>query len=339
MTSSTTGTRPLRVGVIGTGRIGKLHARLLSSQVPGAELAAVADSVAALAEEVGQSFGAPAVGTERLLDDDSIGAVAICSSTSTHVDLVVRAAEAGKAIFCEKPVSLELPEVDRALAAVEGAGVPLMVGFNRRFDPSHAAVRESVTKGSVGRPNLVRITSRDPAPPPISYARVSGGIFLDMTVHDFDMARFLVGSEVVEVLAAGTIRAVPELAEIGDVDTAAILLWHEDECLTIIDNSRQASYGYDQRVEVLGSKGMAASENPLANSAILKDAAGTRLAALPYFFIERYTLSYLRQWEAFVSAVSSGSAVPTSGQDARAALLLGLAAKKSLSERRPVRTI
>lgn len=340
MTASgaTDGTRPLRVGVIGCGRIGRLHAALLAGQVPGATLEAVSDAVPEVAEEVARAHGVKALATEAVVVSADVDALAICAPTDTHADLVIAAAEAGKPIFCEKPLSLELGEVDRALAVVGRAGVALMVGFNRRFDPSHAAVRAAVASGAVGEPAVARITSRDPAPPPMSYARVSGGIFLDMTVHDFDMARFVVGSEVREVYAAGAVRVEPELAEIGDVDTAVVTLWHDNNCLSVIDNSRRASYGYDQRVEVLGSKGLAASDNPAENTAVFRDAAGSRSATLPYFFIERYRASYLRQWEAFVSALASGSAPPTSGQDARAALVLGLAAKQSLLEHRPVST-
>ena len=333
-----TATSLLRVAVIGTGRIGRMHAELLASRVPGATLAAVSDAVAELAEEVGSAHGVPALDVGHLLSDPAIDVVAICAPTSTHVPLIVEAAEAGKAIFCEKPISLELAEVDRALKAVEKAGTPLMVGFNRRFDPSHAAVREAVVSGAVGPPHVLRITSRDPDPPPLSYARTSGGIFLDMTIHDFDTARYVVGSEVLEVYAAGAVRIEPELAEFGDVDTAVVTLRHENGCLTVIDNSRRATYGYDQRVEVLGAKGLAASENPLSNTAITRDSSGTRSAALPYFFIERYSASYIRQWEAFIAAVASRSAPPTSGLDGRAALVLGLAAKRSLEEDRPVRT-
>lgn len=327
----------LRVGVIGTGRIGRMHAQMLATQVPGASLVAVTDSVTEQAETVGQALGVPVWGTERLLADPAVDAIAICAPTQAHVDLVVSAAEAGKAIFCEKPLSLDLAEVDRALAAVERSGAVLMIGFNRRFDPSHAAVRDAVASGAVGRPSLLRITSRDPAPPPMSYARTSGGIFLDMTVHDFDMARFVVGSEVRDVYAAGTVMVEPELADIGDVDTAVVTLWHENDCLSVIDNSRRAPYGYDQRVEVLGANGLAASENPAVDTAVFRDSAGTRSSTLPYFFIERYTASYLRQWEAFVKAAASGAAPPTSGHDGRAALVLGLAAKRSLAEHRPVR--
>ncbi len=327
----------ISIGVIGTGRIGRMHAELLATRVPGATLAAVSDAVMPLAQDVGGALGVPALETERLLEDPTIDAVAICAPTETHVPLLIAAAEAGKAIFCEKPVSLDLAEVDRALSVVARTGTALMVGFNRRFDVSHAAVRDAVADGVVGAPEVLRITSRDPGPPPLAYARTSGGIFLDMTIHDFDMARFVIGSEVVEVFAVGALRVLPELAELGDVDTAVVTMSHENECLTVIDNSRRASYGYDQRVEVLGAEALVASENPLVNTALVRDAGEARLATLPYFFIERYTVSYVRQWEAFVAAVSSGSPPPTTGQDGRAALVLGLAAKRSLLEGRPVR--
>ena len=329
-------TTPLRVGLIGTGRIGRMHAELLATAIPGAVLAAVSDAVPDMADEVGRAYNVPTVGPDRLIGDPAIDAVAICSPTSTHVRYIIEAVEAGKSIFCEKPVSLDLAEVDLALAVVSRVGARLMVGFNRRFDPSHSAVRAAVANGSVGAPHLVRITSRDPEPPPMSYARVSGGIFLDMTVHDFDMARYVVGSEVVEVTAAGAVRIEPELEEIGDVDTAVTMLRHENDCLTVIDNSRKATYGYDQRVEVLGAKGLAGSDNPLTTTAFTRDGSGARAATLPYFFIERYRVSYLRQWEAFVAAAASGAPSPTSGADGRAALLLGLAAKRSLLEHRPV---
>ena len=230
---------------------------------------------------------APSV--EELLGAPDVDAVAICSSTDTHADLLVAAAEAGKAIFCEKPVSLDLAEVDRALAAVEDAGVPFQIGFNRRFDPAHASVRGAVADGTVGEPHIVRITSRDPAPPPLAYVRVSGGIFLDMTIHDFDMARFVTGSEVVEVFARGAVRVDPQSSRRPATSTPRVVtLAHENGCLTTIDNSRQAVYGYDQRVEVFGSRGMAASENPLAHSGLVRTAEGTRAAALPHFFLERY---------------------------------------------------
>ncbi len=333
------GTATLRVGVVGVGRIGRMHAELLARQVPGAEVAGVYDAHEPSAGVVAAAIGVPAAGSlEDLLADPGVDAVAICTSTDTHADLIVAAAEAGKAIFCEKPVSLDLAEVDRALAAVDAAGVPFQIGFNRRFDAAHAAVAAAVAGGEVGEPQLVRISSRDPAPPPLSYVRVSGGIFLDMTIHDFDMARYVTGSEVVEVYARGTVRVDPAFGEADDVDTAVVTLVHENGCLTAIDNSRQAVYGYDQRVEVFGSAGMAASENPLMHTAVVRTREGTRLPTLPYFYLERYVPSYVREWEAFVAALGAGETPPVTTADARAPLVIGMAAWRSLRERRPVRT-
>jgi myo-inositol 2-dehydrogenase/D-chiro-inositol 1-dehydrogenase len=331
-------TARLRIGVIGVGRIGRMHAELLARRVPGAAVAALFDAHPASADSVGAELGVPVAGsTEELLGSPDVDAVAICTSTDTHADLIVAAARAGKAIFCEKPVSLDLPQVDRALRAVEEAGVPFQIGFNRRFDPAHASVREAVAAGRVGAPHLVRITSRDPAPPPIEYIRVSGGIFLDMTIHDFDMARYVTGSEVVEVFARGAVRIDPDFGEAGDVDTAMVMLVHENGCLTSIDNSRRAVYGYDQRVEVFGADGMAATENPLEHSAIIRTSEGTREPTLPYFYLERYTASYVREWEAFVAVLADGAPPPVTTADARAPLVIGLAAWRSVRENRPVR--
>jgi myo-inositol 2-dehydrogenase/D-chiro-inositol 1-dehydrogenase len=334
-----TRTTTVRLGVIGVGRIGRMHAELLARRVPGAAVTWVHDANEDSARGVAGTLRVNAAGdVEELLTAADVDAVAICTSTDTHADLIVAAAQAGKAIFCEKPVSLDLAELDRALAAVDAAGVPFQIGFNRRFDPAHAAVAAAVAGGELGEPQLVRITSRDPAPPPLDYVRTSGGIFLDMTIHDFDMARFVAGSEVVEVYARGSVRVDPAFSEANDVDTAVVVLEHENGCLTTIDNSRQAVYGYDQRVEVFGSAGMAASENPLAHSAVVRTASGMRSATLPYFFLDRYIPSYLREWEAFVGAVATGTTPPVTGPDARAPLVVGLAAWRSLREGRPVRT-
>jgi myo-inositol 2-dehydrogenase/D-chiro-inositol 1-dehydrogenase len=334
---TTTAIKPLRIGVIGVGRIGRMHAELLARQVPGAAVGAVYDAAGALAQDVGQVLAVPVADTvDELLASPDVDAVAICSSTDTHADLLVAAAAAGKAIFCEKPVSLDLGEVDRALDAVEAAGVPFQVGFNRRFDPAHQAVRDAVASGALGDVQIVRITSRDPAPPPLAYISVSGGIFLDMTIHDFDMARYVTGSDVVEVYAKGAVRVDPGIGDAGDLDTAVITLTHANGCLTTIDNSRQAVYGYDQRVEAFGSAGMAQSGNPLAHTALISDGDGTRGATLPYFFLERYVPSYLREWEAFVGAVRDGGATPAGTRDARAPLVIGLAAWRSVREGRPV---
>jgi myo-inositol 2-dehydrogenase/D-chiro-inositol 1-dehydrogenase len=336
MAATETGT--VGIGVVGVGRIGRMHASLLAHQVPGASVAMVHDAHEGVARDVADELGVTAVAdVGELLAADDVDAVAICSSTETHADLIVGAARAGKAIFCEKPVSLDLAEVDRAIAAVEEAGVPFQIGFNRRFDPAHASVAAAVADGTVGDPQLVRITSRDPAPPPMDYVRGSGGIFLDMTIHDFDMARFVTGSEVVEVYARGAVRVDPGFAEANDVDTAVVMLEHANGCLTTIDNSRQAVYGYDQRVEVFGSAGMAASDNPLSNTGVIRTAEGTREPTLPYFFLERYVPSYLREWEAFIGAVGDGAEPAVGPSDARAPLVIGLAAWRSVREGRPVR--
>jgi len=331
-------TAPLRVGLVGTGRIGRMHAGLLRGRVAGAELAAVHDLDHRRAVEVGAAFDAPVVERlEDLLAMDELDAIGVCAATDAHAELIVAAAEAGKAIFTEKPISLDLVEVDRALAAVEAAGVPFQVGLNRRFDPSHAAVREAVVAGRVGEPHLVRITSRDPMAPPLEYVVGSGGIFLDMTIHDFDMARFVTGSEVVEVSAFGARLIAPEYAQADDWDTAMITLVHENGCLTGIDNSRQARYGYDQRVEVFGSLGMASSHNPRLNTSAVQTAEGARLPQLSDFFLDRYVDSFVAEWEAFADAVRGGAETAVTGRDARAPLVVGLAAIRSAREGRPVR--
>jgi myo-inositol 2-dehydrogenase/D-chiro-inositol 1-dehydrogenase len=329
---------PVRIGVIGVGRIGRMHAELLARRVAGASVAAVQDAHADSARAVAAQLDVPVAATaSELLADETVDAVAICTSTDTHADLIVEAARAGKAIFCEKPVSLDLAAVDRALAAVEEAGVPFQIGFNRRFDPGHRSVREAVAAGAVGDVHLVRISSRDPAPPPLSYVKVSGGIFLDMTIHDFDMARYVTGSEVVDVHARGAVRIDTGFAEAGDVDTAVVTLEHADGCLTAIDNSRRAVYGFDQRVEAFGSLGVASSENPPAHAGVVRTAEGASASPLPYFYLERYLPSYIREWEAFAAAVSEEATPPVTAADARPPLVIGLAALRSLRERRPVR--
>jgi myo-inositol 2-dehydrogenase/D-chiro-inositol 1-dehydrogenase len=328
----------LRIGILGCGRIGRMHAELLSLRVPGLSLSRVYDVRTESAEETAAALDcAVSASPEELIEADDVDAIAICSSTDTHVELLVAGAAAGKPIFCEKPLSLDLAEVDRGLAAVDAAGVLLQVGFNRRYDPSHRLVRQRVASREVGDLHLVRITSRDPAPPPIAYIEVSGGIFCDMTIHDFDMARFVTGQEIVEVFATGAVRVDPAIGEAGDLDTAVIVLRHEDGVITTIDNSRQAVYGYDQRVEAFGSGGMVASENPLVTSTILRTADGGQLSSLPYFFRERYDDSYLAEWQAFATMVANDGPSEVDGSDGRAALVAGLAAWRSVREGRPVR--
>lgn len=325
------------IGVIGCGRIGRMHASMLAAEIRGFDLAAVADAVPAAAEGVAAATGSRVATIQDLLADASVDTVAICSSTDTHVDLIVAAAEAGKAIFCEKPISLDLAEVDRAVAAVERAGVPAMIGFNRRFDPGHRSVRDCVAEGGVGDLHVLRITSRDPAPPPPEYVAVSGGIFLDMAIHDFDMARYVVGSEVVEVFARGAVRVDPRIGELGDVDTAVTLLTHADGTLTAIDNSREAVYGFDQRVEAFGSAGMAVSDNPARHAGWRRTSEATIGEPLPWFFLDRYLESYRQEWQAFHRYLTEGGGSPSGMGDARATTAVALAAGLSLREGRPVR--
>ncbi|MGH9133396.1 MAG: inositol 2-dehydrogenase [Ilumatobacteraceae bacterium] len=329
----------LRIAVLGVGRIGRMHADLIANQVDGLDLAIVHDVNADAAVEVGGRLGVPhTTDLDEVFGSDAVDAVAICSSTDTHVPLLIDAARSGKAIFCEKPVSLDLGRVDEALSMAEEAGVPIQIGFNRRFDAAHRSVRDAVAEGDLGELHLVRITSRDPAPPPIEYVKVSGGIFLDMTIHDFDMARYVTGSEVVEVYAQGAVRVDPAIGEAGDVDTAVVVLRHASGCITTIDNSRQAVYGYDQRVEAFGAGGMAASDNPLAHTGMRRSAGGTSAPLLPFFFLDRYIPSYVAQWHAFREFVEGGGPSPVSAADGRAPLVIGLAAWRSLREHRPVAT-
>lgn len=330
--------RTVNIGVIGAGRIGKLHIQNLATRVPGARVVAIADVVLPAAQAAAAQAGvATAVADyHALLGDPSIEAVAICSATDTHARIIEEAAAAGKHIFCEKPIDHDLAKIDRALAAVDQAGVRLQIGFNRRFDPNFRRVRDAIAAGEIGQPHILRITSRDPAPPPIEYVRVSGGLFLDMTIHDFDMARYLMGSEVTEVYAAGAVLVDPKIGEAGDIDTAVITLRFANGAIGTIDNSRRAVYGYDQRAEVLGSAGMVMTANNTPHTAIIADAAGVHGACPLYFFVERYTEAYIAEMRAFVEALQQGTETPVTGRDGRAPVVIGLAALKSLRERRPV---
>jgi myo-inositol 2-dehydrogenase / D-chiro-inositol 1-dehydrogenase len=330
----------IKVGVIGAGRIGKIHASNIVYYIPGAQVKTIAD--ANLTPEIeawAKGLGIPHVtkNPEEILSDPEITVVCICSSTDTHADFIVKAAKAGKNIFCEKPVDLTVKKVLAALAAVKKAGVKLQVGFNRRFDHNFARVHELVKSGSVGEPQLVKITSRDPAPPPPAYVAVSGGIFLDMSIHDFDMARFQAGSEVAEVYAKGAVLIDPAIGAAGDVDSALITLTFANGALGIIDNSRKAVYGYDQRVEVFGSKGAAVAENDMPSTVKLYSDANVCGDKPLYFFLERYKEAFIAEMRAFLDAVAKGSPTPVTGEDGLQNLLVALAAKKSLAEGRPVK--
>jgi myo-inositol 2-dehydrogenase/D-chiro-inositol 1-dehydrogenase len=327
------------IGIIGAGRIGKVHAETLVTRVPEARVLAIADIMQEAAQETASRLNIPTASGDYhdILNNPDIHAVAICSATDTHSQIIIESAEAGKHIFCEKPIDFSLEKIDRALAAVEKAGVTLQIGFNRRFDPNFAKVREVIQSGQIGDIHILRITSRDPAPPPISYIKVSGGIFLDMTIHDFDMARFLVGSEVTEVYAVGAVRVDPAIGEAGDIDTAVVTLKFENGALGIIENSRKAVYGYDQRVEVFGSGGVVASENNTANRVLVGNTGGFHAPLPLYFFLERYTDSYINEMKAFIRAVEMNETPPVVGIDGRIPVVIGLAAWKSVRENRPVK--
>jgi myo-inositol 2-dehydrogenase/D-chiro-inositol 1-dehydrogenase len=335
--SDVTSNQSVGVAIAGAGRIGRLHARLIAREVPGLHVAGVTDVNVAAAEELATELGVPVFAdTEQALGSPTVQALAICSATPAHVDAIVQAAQAGKAAFCEKPISTDLAEVDRALAAVNHHGTPLMVGFNRRFDPSHAAVREAARAGDVGPLTMVRITSRDPAPPPPEYVRSSGGIFVDMMIHDFDMACAIVDSPVTHVWAHGSCLIDPRIGELGDFDTALAVLLHANGVTTTIDVSRQAPYGYDQRIEVLGLAGMAASGNIPQHQAQISRASGVQGAPLQYFFLERYLDAYRRQWLAFEEYLRTAGPSPVSGEEARVPVTLALAATLSSREQRLV---
>ncbi len=329
----------VRVGVLGVGRIGRMHSELIQRRAEGASLVAVYDVFDESSQGVASEFGArSAASPEELINADDVDAIAVCTPTDTHIDFLVAAAEAGKPVFMEKPLSLDLSEVDRGIAAAQAGGIAVQVGFNRRFDASHKAVRDIVASGQIGDVQMVRITSRDPAPPPISYIDSSGGIFLDMTIHDFDMARYVTGSEVVEVYATGAVMVDPAIGEAGDLDTVVVVMTHENGAITTIDNSRQAVYGYDQRVEAFGSAGMVTSDNPGVTTTSKRTATGSTGSTIPYFFLDRYIPSYLAEWTDFVAMVRDGAPSPVTLHDGRAPLVIGLAAWRSVHEGRPVET-
>jgi myo-inositol 2-dehydrogenase/D-chiro-inositol 1-dehydrogenase len=329
----------LNVGLIGAGRIGRLHAQHLARRLPRARLVAVADVALQAAQACAAEHSVPTAVAEyrTLLDDPGVDAVVVCSATDTHASIIQDAAAAGKHVFCEKPIDLSLESTDAALAAIRRAGVKLQIGFNRRFDANFQRVRHAITSGEVGHLWRVHIISRDPAPPPLAYIRSSGGMFVDMTIHDFDMARFLIGAEVEEVFATTGVLVDPAIAEAGDVDTAVTVLRFANGVIGTIDNSRSAVYGYDQRVEVLGSSAMAASANNYASNVVVSDGQSVHRDLPLNFFMERYTDSYAAEMAAFLDCVLDNTPPTVTGEDGRAALVLGLAAQRSARENQPVR--
>ncbi len=325
----------VRFGLLGAGRIGKVHARAVASN-PDAELIAVADALPQAADEIARAYGAEV----RTIDDieaaSDIDAVVICTPTDTHADLIERFARAGKAIFCEKPIDLDVARVEQCLGVVTQAGATLMVGFNRRFDPHFMAVRKAIDDGAIGEIEMVSITSRDPGPPPIAYIGRSGGIFRDMTIHDFDMARFLLGEEPVSVSAHASVLVDKEIGTAGDFDSVSVILSTESGKQCLISNSRRATYGYDQRIEVHGSKGMVAAENQRPVSIEVANAGGYTRPPLHDFFMTRYIEAYANEIARFVEALSSKTDASPSGTDGLRALVLADAALRSVKEGRTV---
>ena len=316
-----------------------MHAEHLTHRVPGVTLVAVTDIVEEAARSCALEFGIAKVAKDpgEIFSDSEVDAVVICSSTDTHSEFIIGAAEAGKSIFCEKPIDFDLDRIDKALGAVERGGVNLQIGFNRRFDPSFLRARELIVGGKVGAIHQLRITSRDPAPPPLEYIKVSGGIFLDMMIHDFDMARYLTGSEVEEIFATGGVMIDPKIGEAGDIDTATVILKFTNGAIGVIENSRQAVYGYDQRIEVFGDKGMIEASNVSPNSVTVFSSDTLSADKPPYFFIERYAEAYINEMREFVTSVTKDKQPSVSGIDGRAPVVIGKAAGLSLQEKRPVR--
>ena len=328
----------LRLGVLGAGRIGKIHAENLATRIPEAELVVLADVFAGELKSVAARFGScrTAADYKDVIAAADVHAVVICTPTNTHYQIILDAAAAGKHIFCEKPIELSIEKIKTINQSVEKCGVQLMVGFNRRFDPNFSKMREMIESGKIGEAQILRITSRDPAPPPEDYLRSSGGIFLDMTIHDFDMARFLLATEVKEIYAKADVLVDPVFKNVGDWDTAVVTLTFGNGALGTIDNSRKAVYGYDQRVEVFGSEGMIAVRNKTPDDHVHIDRVAAHSPLPLHFFLERYAESYLNEMKAFVDAIRNDKPLPVTGQDGLMSVAMGLAAKKSAKENRPV---
>ena len=329
----------ISLGIIGAGRIGKVHAQSIMNHITSARLKTVADPF--MNEETEASLRALGVSDctkdyKKILSDPEIDAVLICSSTNTHADISLEAIAAGKHVFCEKPVSQDIAKIRQVMEKLKGTKLKYQVGFNRRFDHNFEAVRAAVANGDVGDVHIVRITSRDPAPPPPEYAAVSGGMFLDMTIHDFDMVRYLTASDVVEVFANGAVLVDPLIGKAGDIDTAIISLKMANGALAVIDNSRKAAYGYDQRAEVFGSKGQASVSNDTNSSLILSSETGIHAEKPLYFFLERYMASFTKEVRMFVQAIEQDCPVPVDINDGLQPVLIAAAALRSLKEHRPV---
>ncbi len=328
------------VGIIGAGRIGKVHTESICNYVRNARIKTVADPFMNETTEKwlkSMGVGGTTKDYKEILNDPEIDAVLICSSTNTHSSISLEAIAAGKHVFCEKPIDHDLGRIQQVVEALKGSNIKYQVGFNRRYDHNFAAVKKAIADGAVGDVHIIKVTSRDPEPPSAEYAAVSGGMFLDMTIHDFDMVRFLAGCDAEEIYVQPAVLVDPAIGEAGDVDTAIITLKMANGALAVIDNSRRAAYGYDQRAEVFGSKGMAATSNDTASSMVLSNADGVTGEKPLYFFLERYMQSFATEIKAFINAIENDTDTPVGVEDGLKPVLMGLAAKKSAQEHRPVK--
>jgi len=325
----------LKVGLLGAGRIAGVHATAITSN-PGSTLVAVSDYIPQNAEKLAAQYGCDARSTEEIIADPTIDAVLIATSTDTHSDLIEAATTAGKAVLCEKPVDLSLERARACQTIAAKNGKPVMIGFNRRFDPNFGALKTALDAGEIGKAELLSITSFDPAPPPVAYIKVSGGIFRDMMIHDFDMANFIMGAAPVSVSAVGSSIVDPDIGAAGDFDTAVVTLSYADGRIAVIKNSRRAVYGYDQRVELLGSEGLLQAQNMLESTVVKSTTSGVISAKPTFFFLERYMPAYAAEWAAFVDAMTTGAAMPVTLQDGVAALAMAEAAALSAKSGAPV---
>ena len=328
------------VGIIGAGRIGKVHTESICNYVRNAHIKTVADPF--MNETTAKWLTSMGVENttqdyHEILNDPEIDAVLICSSTNTHSPISLEAIAAGKHVFCEKPIDHDLTKIKQVVEALKGSNIKYQVGFNRRHDHNFAAVKQAVVDGKVGDVHIIKITSRDPEPPSAEYAAVSGGMFLDMTIHDFDMVRFLAGCDAEEIYVQSAVLVDPAIGEAGDVDTAIITLKMENGAIAVIDNSRRAAYGYDQRAEVFGSKGMVATANDTLSTAVLSNADGVTGEKPLHFFLERYMQSFATEVKGFISAIENDTDTLVGVEDGLKPVLMGIAAKKSVLEHRPVK--
>ncbi|OQC13209.1 MAG: Inositol 2-dehydrogenase [Firmicutes bacterium ADurb.Bin080] len=330
----------LKIGIIGAGRIGKVHTESVKHLVKNAELKAIADPfMTKETEEWAKNIGVENVYSDysKIINDKDIDIVLICSSTDTHSKISLEAIKAGKHVFCEKPIDHDVNKIKEVMDAINKHKVKYQVGFQRRFDRNFRAAKEAVLAGKIGDLNILKITSRDPGPPPVSYIKVSGGIFLDMTIHDFDMVRYMSGAEVTEVYAIGGVMVDPAIKEAGDIDTAVISLKLSNGALAVIDNCRRASYGYDQRVEAFGSKGQVAVGNVPESTTVLSDGSGVTAEKPQFFFLQRYMDAYANEVTSFINAVVNNTDTEVNVIDGLKPVIIGLAAKKSLALGRPVK--